>query len=600
MPQILGLELVITAENADEVIAKLKTLGATARGETTEGVSALDTATQSLTSTLRELGLALGVGELLRKTWEAANEGELATNRLASAFANLGLNVDHFTTLIGQAEAPILRFGTLTESQLNLALGNMIQRTQDVRGSLEHLNIVAGLAASGQFDLQSAAILVSRAMEGQWIMLNRSFPSLKNATDKWAELNRITESFLKDQAGTLDGQLQRIGARLAVIAEHFVEAAGGATTLKGAVDNLMPYLDALERWAIRFEIGVERMFKLLGLLIDTIMHPLESLKQMGAALKDIFTGNWPDLIGAAPTGAHRMPTVNIGPNTGPAAAQATSAPGAMGAGAELLQAWPWHAAPAFMGSSFIDQGMPADTMNTINAMFTRQTTAVSGMGATGGQTTEDSNTRMKQLLDMWKQYQKQVDESQKVTDAMTSSISEAWGRMFQSMSEAMTRAFEGKKVGNVFKELGQSILQGFGQMFQEQGAALLQYGVIMLGLMPLLSNPFTSGPAAIAAGIALEALGAAFNAIASSGAAPGSGSSGGAAQGQVSPHGVSSTSYLLPTGGQPFAAGEKYPGLVAPVFNVIGTGDPRAQRDIMTLLQKAVGRGYSAPGIAGT
>ena len=115
-----------------------------------------------------------------------------------------------------------------------------------------------------------------------------------------------------------------------------------------------------------------------------------------------------------------------------------------------------------------------------------------------------------------------------------------------------------------------------------------------------LASLFGAGPAAAAAGVALVALGSAFGAIASSGAAPGSGSAGGSSAGSFSPHGVSSTSYLLPTPGSPFAAGEKYPGLVQPTFNVIGTGDPRAMSNVMTLLNNAVRRGYSAPGISGS
>ena len=46
-----------------------------------------------------------------------------------------------------------------------------------------------------------------------------------------------------------------------------------------------------------------------------------------------------------------------------------------------------------------------------------------------------------------------------------------------------------------------------GQVFEQVGDALIQYGVVMSALAPLLSNPFTAGPAALAAGIALATLG---------------------------------------------------------------------------------------------
>jgi hypothetical protein len=58
------------------------------------------------------------------------------------------------------------------------------------------------------------------------------------------------------------------------------------------------------------------------------------------------------------------------------------------------------------------------------------------------------------------------------------------------------------------------------------GSELIAYGVIMLNLLPFLSNPFTSGPAAIAAGAALVALGSVLGGIAT-GSKGGKGGSGG-------------------------------------------------------------------------
>jgi hypothetical protein len=57
------------------------------------------------------------------------------------------------------------------------------------------------------------------------------------------------------------------------------------------------------------------------------------------------------------------------------------------------------------------------------------------------------------------------------------------------------------------------------------GSELLAYGVIMLNLLPFLSNPFTSGPAAIAAGAALVAVGTVLGGIAT-GSGGGSGGGG--------------------------------------------------------------------------
>ena len=79
------------------------------------------------------------------------------------------------------------------------------------------------------------------------------------------------------------------------------------------------------------------------------------------------------------------------------------------------------------------------------------------------------------------------------------------------------------KRGNFLGNVGTAIMAGIGGVFEQVGQALVQYGVIMTGLAPLLSNPFTAGPAALGAGIALEILGKAMQA-AFSGSSGGGGS----------------------------------------------------------------------------
>lgn len=565
MAQILGLDVQIRADSADEASAKLRALGQVAQGEATQGVSALDGALSSLKSSLLGIIGIGGVGELFRTMAEQGLEAHDATVLLNQSVKNLGLDLAVYREQLDRTVESTSALGLSTEAQASQALQRLILITGNVAFATQHLSTVQDLAAATGYSLEQAATLLGRAYNGVWIQLERT--------------GLVTKEMV-ESGGAMDQLINKV---------HGASAALG----EGAGE--------WHKWWTEIKNGLEDAG---GGMLDWLARAVDLYRQLNPelammdAVQQRATLSLPGLtVMAGAPGAHVMPEVDI-QSGDKAQIDALKAAQKYREEHPWLQGWNNRSGPAFNPANFPAFTNP-DIGVDVNALLTQQTTSIGGLGAQGGQTTEDSNNRLKQLMDLWKQYQKQVEESAKVSDAMTASIGDAWSRMFQSMSNAMEKAFEGKKVGSVFKELGQSILQGFGQMFQEQGAALLQYGVIMLGLMPLLSNPFTSGPAAIAAGIALEALGAAFNAIASSNAAPGSGSSAGGAQSQVSPHGVSSTSYLLPTGGQPFAAGEKYPGLVQPVFNVIGSGDPRAQADIMTLLNKAVGRGYSVPGIAG-
>jgi hypothetical protein len=91
-------------------------------------------------------------------------------------------------------------------------------------------------------------------------------------------------------------------------------------------------------------------------------------------------------------------------------------------------------------------------------------------------------------------------------------------------SAALAAGIRGK---NVFKAFGNVILQGLGSIMQQMGQSLLTYGLAMVKLLPFLSNPFTSGPAAIAAGVLLMGLGAALGGIATGDGGGGGGGGGG-------------------------------------------------------------------------
>lgn len=101
----------------------------------------------------------------------------------------------------------------------------------------------------------------------------------------------------------------------------------------------------------------------------------------------------------------------------------------------------------------------------------------------------------------------------KVVDDQFKQIGSDAGATF---ADAIGAAFAGLGSGaGFFKSFGNTILQGLGSIFTQMGKALLVYGATMMGLLPALLNPFTSGPAALAAGAALIALGGLLGGIAS-------------------------------------------------------------------------------------
>lgn len=164
---------------------------------------------------------------------------------------------------------------------------------------------------------------------------------------------------------------------------------------------------------------------------------------------------------------------------------------------------------------------------------------------------------------------------EQVTDQFATFGVDVSSSLVDSLAESM---------GSGFQNAGPTILKGLGSIFSQMGKTLLAYGVTMLNLLPALTNPFTSGPAAIAAGALLVALGTALGGIATG---TGSGGSGfGFSTSPATPQPV-----IVLANGQSVGTAQ---GLapVAPIhFTVIGPNDPAAQNAIVGMITTAKRRG---------
>lgn len=179
-----------------------------------------------------------------------------------------------------------------------------------------------------------------------------------------------------------------------------------------------------------------------------------------------------------------------------------------------------------------------------------------------------------------------------------------------ALADGFSSAFTHGSGKSFFEQAGLSILAGVGGLLVQLGSAMLTYGLLMAAGLPLLlATPFAgqalSAPAAIAAGTGLIALGAGMGAIAANNTGTRTGgagaSSGGASRSTQIPtqqvvldpdrrlreaREVAPKPTVNPTAK---AAPAQQPFVFAPT--IIGTNDPKAQRDIATLVEGAVRRG---------
>lgn len=100
-----------------------------------------------------------------------------------------------------------------------------------------------------------------------------------------------------------------------------------------------------------------------------------------------------------------------------------------------------------------------------------------------------------------------VIDSQEIIESAGRTIGDA---LFDSFASA----FSGEGISGLIRNFGATMLEGLGSIFSDTGKQLIGFGQIMQRLQVWLSNPLTAGPAAVAAGVALVALGGALSGIA--------------------------------------------------------------------------------------
>jgi hypothetical protein len=146
-------------------------------------------------------------------------------------------------------------------------------------------------------------------------------------------------------------------------------------------------------------------------------------------------------------------------------------------------------------------------------------------------------------------------------------------------ASAIAAGLQGK---NVFKSFGNTVLAGLGAVFSGMGQAMIAAALPLIKLIPFLSNPLTAGPALLAAGIVLTALGATLGGI-----AQGSGGGGGGG-GSFSDSRDRATQITLTADG---AGGTKAPkGSQAQTIKVLGVDSPEGQKVFATYGARAARR----------
>ncbi len=243
-------------------------------------LSSLSSKVSSLAKAFGGLIAGAAVGKFFKDSFDEAAKAEIGMARLGNAVSNAGGDFTALRPEIEATVASVMKMSTATDDDLNEALTRMIAISGDTQGSLKNLTLVTDLAAFKQVDLETAAISVAKAMNGNTTEMNRLGVAGKNATDVLNNARASFGGFAATEAKTFGGAIQQIKNQWG----EFQEAVGKAILSTGEVgtvaNGLAGILGKLAGW-------VENNADKIGDLTTAFGTVLKAVFEVAGAIWDV-------------------------------------------------------------------------------------------------------------------------------------------------------------------------------------------------------------------------------------------------------------------------------------------------------------------------
>lgn len=260
-----------------------------------KNLSAVDAAFGKLKKAALALGGVLATVFAVRKIVDfgkaavaAATEAGAIWNRLGQAVENAGHSFEAVRPEIEKTARAMQDVTTVGDEDFASVLTELITVSNDYRGSLENVAVVADLAAAKQIDLRTAAQLVGRAMVGETGTLSRYGIVVQEGADAIEVLRERFRGFAENEAETFAGKLTQLnnewGDFKQAVGEALIAGAEGESMLDRltlAVKTLTEQLGILSRaWD-----GISETFYQNKRGIQSILQGAETSEQALTGLR---------------------------------------------------------------------------------------------------------------------------------------------------------------------------------------------------------------------------------------------------------------------------------------------------------------------------
>ncbi len=255
---------------------------------------ALATLKESAIGLAEVFGVTLGAaafGEMFKTAIERADEAELNLRRVALAVRNVGASSEEVMPQLQALAEQMSNKSKFRGDEIISTYEKLVEVSGDAKGSLGALQLTLDLAAAKHIELEKAATLVGRVMDGNTSMLKRYGIVVKEGDDALAMMATRFRGFAEGEASTFSGKL----AQLKNGWTDFLEVLGRAILSNGdlgaSTSLLISWLAGLAHWIEANDAAIGSWVEAItdfGIAFVSVFGALADAYQLGVEGNKLF------------------------------------------------------------------------------------------------------------------------------------------------------------------------------------------------------------------------------------------------------------------------------------------------------------------------
>jgi len=226
----------------------------------------------NMSANFKKAGLAItaagvAMAAALTMCIKAAAEEEAGVTRLSVAMKNMGLSYDDTRESLEKWINTQQQKTSIADDKQRSSLASLIRVTGDLTKAQDLLSLAMDISVGMNEDLEASTSKLMYALSGNWGMIERYIPALKQAKteeEKWLMLRQLFVGQAEEYGKTVAGQFELLKNNIGDIKE----AIGSVLLpiLKDLSDKIMPIIEGIKEWINKHPDLARALTIFIGLL----------------------------------------------------------------------------------------------------------------------------------------------------------------------------------------------------------------------------------------------------------------------------------------------------------------------------------------------